>query len=104
MIALAASLIVATSTGYSPCSSGTPMANGEHTRWGSVAVNGLRLGTRIRLTRPVHGRRRFTVRDRGGMPSPMAVDIFFPSCGAAVRYGRRTVRYRVLATRRNHGP
>ena len=94
MIAFAASLVVATSTAYSPCSSGSVMADGSHVRWGSVAQNGLRLGTRIRLTRPVHGRRVFTVRDRIGHGTQL--DIFMPSCRAAVLYGRRRVVYRVL--------
>jgi 3D (Asp-Asp-Asp) domain-containing protein len=97
VIALAsAAAIWATATAYSPCSSGHVMADGTATRWGSVANNQLPLGTRIRFARPVHGRRTFTVRDRGGMRGWGAVDIFMGDCRAAVRYGRRRVRYRVL--------
>jgi 3D (Asp-Asp-Asp) domain-containing protein len=91
---LTTSLIAATSTAYSSCSSGAIMADGSHTRWGSVAQNTLRLGTRIRLTHPVHGRREFTVRDRIG--SGTQLDIWMSSCSAAVRYGRRRVTFRVL--------
>lgn len=98
MIALAAAaLITASSTAYSPCSSGTVMANGHRTHWGAVANNHLRLGTRIRFTRPIHGRRVFTVEDRGGMRGWMAVDVFMRDCRAAIRYGRRPARFRVLA-------
>jgi 3D (Asp-Asp-Asp) domain-containing protein len=93
---LTSGLIAATATAYSPCSSGATMADGTHTRWGSVANNQLPLGTRIRLARPVHGRRVFTVRDRGGMRGWNAVDIFMPDCRAAVRYGRRAIRFWVL--------
>jgi 3D (Asp-Asp-Asp) domain-containing protein len=72
------------------------MANGKSTSWGSVANNELRLGTRIRFAHPIHGRRTFTVRDRGGMRGWMAVDIWMADCRAAVEFGRRRVRYRVL--------
>lgn len=97
MIALAAAAVIAAPvTAYSPCSSGSVMANGHRTSWGSVAVNGLRLGTRIRFARPVHGRRVFTVRDRGGMPSPWAVDVWMADCRAAVRFGRHVRRYRIV--------
>lgn len=97
MIALLAkaSVVIASVTAYSPCSSGDTMANGQPTSWGSVAVNGLRLGTRIRFRHAIHGRRRFTVRDRGGMPGRMDVDVWMPSCRAAVQFGRRTMAYRV---------
>lgn len=94
MVALAATVVVATSTAYSPCSSGKVMADGSRTRWGSVAQNTLRLGTRIRLTHPVHGRRTFTVRDRIG--SGTQLDIWMPDCRAAIQYGRRRVTYHVL--------
>jgi 3D (Asp-Asp-Asp) domain-containing protein len=98
MIALLAkaAVITASVTAYSPCSSGSVMANGHPTSWGSVAVNGLRLGTRIRFRRPIHGRRRFVVRDRGAMPDPWAVDVWMPSCGEAVRFGRHRRAYVVV--------
>lgn len=96
MTAWIASLIVASATAYSPCSSGTRMADGTATRFGSVAVNGLPLHTRIRLTHPIEGRRTFVVRDRGGMRGRMDVDVWLASCRAAVVFGRRRVAYRVL--------
>lgn len=97
MIALAAAAAIAAPvTAYSPCSSGSVMANGQRTSWGSGAVNGLRLGTRIRFAHPVLGRRVFVVRDRGGMASPWAVDVWMADCRAAVRFGRHTRRYRVV--------
>lgn len=98
MIALLAkaAVITASVTAYSPCSSGAVMASGQHTYWGAVAVNGLRLGTRIRFRRPVHGRRGFVVRDRGGMRGRMDVDVFMPNCRAAVQFGRHQRAYVVI--------
>jgi 3D (Asp-Asp-Asp) domain-containing protein len=90
-------LTPASSTAYSPCSSGSIMADGTPTRWGSVASNRLPLHTRIRLQRPVHGRRLFTVRDRGAMAWNV-IDIWMPSCRAAIDYGRRRIRYRVVGS------
>jgi 3D (Asp-Asp-Asp) domain-containing protein len=84
----------ASSTAYSPCSSGSTMADGTRTRWGSVASNWHALGTRIRLTRPILGRRLFIVRDRIGHGTQL--DIWMPSCSGAVRYGRRAVSYVVV--------
>ena len=93
---MAARTITAESTAYTPCSSGTVMADGTRVRWGSVASNWHPLGTRIRLTRRVNGRRVFTVRDRIGSGSQL--DFFMPSCQAGIRYGRRVVRYRVMGS------
>jgi 3D (Asp-Asp-Asp) domain-containing protein len=91
----AASLLTASSTAYSPCSSGAVMADGTRTRFGSVASNDLPLHTRIRFTRPVHGRKTFTVRDTGGMGHGV-IDIWMADCRAAINYGRRRVRFRVV--------
>lgn len=97
MIALlAAATITATSTAYSPCSSGSIMSDGTRTRFGSVASNWHPLHTRIRLSRPVLGRRVFVVRDRIGDPRSSQLDIWMSSCSAAIRYGRRQVKYRVI--------
>jgi 3D (Asp-Asp-Asp) domain-containing protein len=93
MIATAAAIVVS-ATAYSPCSSGTVMADGTHTRWGSVASNHLRMHTRIRFTRPIHGRHIFTVRDRGS--AGMQLDVFMPSCRDAVRFGRQRRAFRVI--------
>lgn len=81
------------STAYSPCSSGTIMANGQHTHWGAVANNFLPLGTRIRMDHRVRGRRWFTVEDRIGHGSQL--DIFMPSCAAAIQWGRRQIGFTV---------
>ena len=89
----AAQAITLSSTSYSRCSSGSIMADGTPVRLGSVASNRHPLGTRITLTRPVLGRRRFTVRDRIGYGTEL--DIWSPSCAFSVAYGRRIVTYRL---------
>lgn len=92
------------STAYSLCSSGSIMANGRHVRWGAVANNTLALGTRIKLGRPIAAhradgrlvhRRYFTVADRIGWGSQ--ADFWMPRCADALRYGRRPVRFTVVA-------
>jgi 3D (Asp-Asp-Asp) domain-containing protein len=70
------------------------MADGSWTRWGSAAMNGVPLGTRITLTgRSFYGRRRFIVRDRIGWGSRL--DLWAPTCSMSVRWGRRTVNYKL---------
>jgi 3D (Asp-Asp-Asp) domain-containing protein len=83
----------AAATAYSPCSSGTVMADGTPTRRGSLAHNGLPLGTRVWVQPAVFGRHRYTVRDRIGYGSE--ADFWTPSCSAAVAFGRRTVQITV---------
>lgn len=85
---------VVQSTAYCPGSSGTVMANGRHVHFGAVANNMLPLGTRIRMARPVFGRRVFVVEDRIGWGSQL--DIWMPSCRQALQWGRRTVAFRVI--------
>jgi hypothetical protein len=83
----------ANTTAY--CLRGT-MADGTYTRPGSAAHNGLRLGTRIRLVGAQAGpggRRRYVIRDRIGHGTEL--DLWTGSCGAAIRFGRRTTRYRL---------
>lgn len=84
--------VVVQSTAY--CLNGR-MADGTWTRDGSVASNRHRLGTRIRLTKPFRGRKRFVVRDRIGWGTEL--DLWTPSCSHARWYGRRTARYRVVS-------
>ena len=79
----------ATSTAYSPCSSGTIMADGTPTRPGSAAHNGLALGTRITVRPAPFGRARWTVRDRIGYGTEL--DLWTASCPGAIAYGRRPV-------------
>jgi 3D (Asp-Asp-Asp) domain-containing protein len=83
----------AAATAYSPCSSGTVMADGTHTRRGSLAHNGYPLGTRVWVQPAVFGRHRYTVRDRIGWGSD--ADFWTPSCSGAIGFGRRAVRITV---------
>lgn len=77
------------STGY--CLQGT-MANGQYVHWGAVANNFLPLGARIKTSQSVYGRRYFRVKDRIGWGSQL--DIWFPTCSQAYRWGRRTLTFR----------
>lgn len=79
-------------TAYSPCSSGSVMADGHRVRWGAVASNTLPMHAVLRFERRLNGRRFFRVQDRGG--AIMRLDIFMPSCSGAIMFGRRTIRYR----------
>jgi 3D (Asp-Asp-Asp) domain-containing protein len=80
-------------TAYSPCSSGTIMADGHRTYFGAVASNRLPMHTLIRVRRKVHGRRLFRVRDRGS--ARMQLDFFLPNCRDAVEFGRRRIAFQV---------
>lgn len=78
---------VRNSTAY--CLTGT-MANGQRASYGSVAVNGVPLGTRYLIQTGTWAGRIVTVRDRIGNGS--AFDIAMPgNCGAARSYGRRNI-------------
>jgi len=88
------------STSYSPCSSGTITASGKHTYFGEVAMNTLPLGTRIQIRPAAFGRSTFTVEDRIGSGSEL--DIYQPSCTAAIDYGRRAEHVRVLGVVVHH--
>lgn len=91
MIALAASLVTLTSTAY--CLSGT-MADSTQTRAGSVAMNSVPLGTKVRPTRRVFGRKHFVVRDRIGRGTEL--DFWTSDCSEALRYGRRKITIRAI--------
>lgn len=65
-------------------------ASGGRGYVGSVAMNGVRLGTRIRVSRSPTGLRLHTVNDR--TDGRTALDFWVPSCSAARRWGRRSVR------------
>lgn len=89
---VAAAVLSAASTSY--CLQGR-MADGTYTRAGSVAMNTLPLGSKIRLVGvSFNGRRTFTVRDRIGWGSQL--DLWTPSCGQARQWGRRNVRFVVV--------
>lgn len=83
-------LVAVVATSY--CLSGT-MADGSPTRHWSAASNSLPLGTRIWIEPKVRGRHRWTVRDRIGWGTQL--DLWAPSCGQAVAFGRRVLRVRV---------
>jgi 3D (Asp-Asp-Asp) domain-containing protein len=68
------------------------MADGSHTRMGSVANNQYPLGTKITIDPPFLGRRHFVVRDRIGYGSQL--DLWAPSCGQSIRFGRHRIRMR----------
>jgi hypothetical protein len=68
------------------------MADGTYTRSGSAAMNGVRLGARIRLTgRSFFGARTFTIRDRIGYGTRL--DLWAPSCAMSRAWGRRWVSF-----------
>lgn len=81
------------STAY--CLRGT-MADGTWTRPRSAASNTLRLGQRIRITSRQAGpggMRRYVIRDRIGHGTQL--DLWTDSCSRAIRYGRRTVTFKL---------
>jgi 3D (Asp-Asp-Asp) domain-containing protein len=80
---------------YCPGSSGTTMADGHSVYFGAIASAYLPMHTLIRTTRPIRGRTLWRVRDRGG--AQMRMDFWLPSCGEAIRFGRRAVSYRVVS-------
>jgi 3D (Asp-Asp-Asp) domain-containing protein len=90
IVAQSTPTISVTTTAYSPCSSGTMTASGQHVRAGIAAANWLRLGTRIRIWPPAFGRTRYVVEDRVGYGT--SLDLYTPSCEAAIEYGRRVER------------
>lgn len=92
MTALLAATILVTSTAYSPCSSGSVMADGTRTRPGSVAHNGYPFGTKLTIWPSPTGRRRFTVRDRIGHGTEL--DFWVADCHQAIQWGRRVVHVR----------
>jgi hypothetical protein len=71
------------------------MSDGTQTRFRSVAMNTLPLGTRIQLIGPrdktFFGLRRFVVRDRIAAYSEL--DFWHASCSASMTWGRRPVRF-----------
>lgn len=73
---------------------GSITASGGPVYLGEVANNSLALGTRIRLDRPVFGRRDFRVEDRVGSGSEL--DIYNPSEATCERYGRERIGFVVL--------
>lgn len=75
-----------------PCDNqGTITASGQHVHFGVIASNFLPLYTRLRLTKPLHGRRDFQVLDTGA-----AFDVWLP-CGSWTRgWTNPTLSYQVV--------
>lgn len=88
-------LVDVTPVTTSYCQVGT-MADGTYTRRRSAAHNGLALGTRIRITSRQagpRGMRRYVVRDHIGWGT--SLDLWTSSCRTALRFGRRTVTFKL---------
>lgn len=102
---LTTAIFAASSTSYCPGSSGTIMADGalataagqRRFQLPSVASNRHPLGTTLRLLGGVRvrGHKLVVVRDHIGHDSDL--DIWSPSCAWSRRWGRKYLRYRVLA-------
>lgn len=72
-------------------------ASGQTVRRGLIAAdNSLPLGTRVRLDAG-HYSGEYVVADRGGRVRGRLIDIWVPSNGEAVRFGRRPVKLTVLS-------
>jgi 3D (Asp-Asp-Asp) domain-containing protein len=72
---------------------GSITASGGPVYLGEVANNFLALGTRIRLDRPVFGRRDYVVEDRIGSGSEL--DFYNPSETTCLWFGRREIGFRI---------
>ncbi len=100
MIAAFAASVVLTlsSTCYTPESSGSRMADGSPTSFGSVAMNILPLESEIKVVKPKNGffgRTIFVVRDRIGYGSQL--DFWTPSESDCIdHWGRKTVEIQVI--------
>lgn len=70
------------------------MANGQGVHQGAIAADPriLPLGTVVYI----EGMGTFTVKDTGGAIKGNRIDIWMPSHSQAIKFGRRTVRLRVL--------
>jgi 3D (Asp-Asp-Asp) domain-containing protein len=83
------------------CQQGTTKS-GANTQPGIVAADPkvLPIGTVLRIVAPVsqYGGI-YTVMDTGAAVKGRTVDIFMPSCARAVRFGRKTVRVRIVQRR-----
>ena len=73
---------------------GTRTASGLPPGPGIAAMNTVPLGTRITISPPAFGLRRYIVEDRIGWGT--SLDLYTPSCSAAISYGRRLERIRIL--------
>jgi len=72
--------------------------SGAHTRAGIVAADPrlLPVGSVVRIELPKTHAGTYTVMDTGAAIRGRRLDIFMPNCAHARRFGRQTVRVRVL--------
>jgi 3D (Asp-Asp-Asp) domain-containing protein len=83
-----------------------PTRSGVRAQHGVVAADlrRLPLGTRLRLLAPGQSYAGvYTVLDTGSKISGRDLDIFMTSCARARRFGKRTVRVKILTTESNRG-
>ena len=81
---------------------GTTTATGVKARPGIVAADPavLPFGSVVRIERTSGYDGTYTVMDTGSKLQGRRIDLFLESCAAAKRFGRRTVRVRVVETRK----
>lgn len=89
-----------TSTAYSSTvdqTDGNPFitASGTHVHWGTIACNFLPFGTKVMFP-DYFGNKVFTVEDRTAKRFSNRADIWFPSRGEAIQFGKRTLRMVVV--------
>jgi 3D (Asp-Asp-Asp) domain-containing protein len=81
---------------YGTTASGYRLDDGDRADRRTVAHNFLFPGTKIRLLgQSFYGFRRFVVRDTGPALSDGHFDLWSPSCGRSVEWGRRTIVYKL---------
>jgi 3D (Asp-Asp-Asp) domain-containing protein len=75
------------------------MAHGDYTYHGAVAHNFLPPNAKVTLKgsniRSFFGRRRFRVEDTGPALRDGHFDIWASTCGKAIQWGKRPVRFRI---------
>ncbi len=89
-----------TTTAYSSTvdqTDGNPFitASGSHVHFGTVACNFLPFGTHVMFP-DYFGNKVFTVEDRTARKFSNRADIWFPSRGEAIQFGKRTLRMVVV--------
>ena len=99
-VAVTGKTMTVTMTAYSSTpdqTDGNPFitASGSHVHWGTVAANFLPFGTKIRIP-DYFGNQVFTVEDRTARKYNQRVDVWFPTRGEAIQFGKRTLRIEIL--------
>ena len=70
-------------------------ASGTRVHWGTVAANFLPFGTKVRFP-DYFGEQVFTIEDRTAKRFSNRADIWFPSRGEALQFGKRSLRIEIL--------